>query len=231
VAAAPQSVRINGPLETPHQCTIVLAEELALLREGMAAICALHDRYRVVAQCADGEAAFQSIQTLTPDVAILDLNLPHLFTLEIARRVRQLNLPTKLIFLSVRGDRKTVLECLRGGASGFLLKSAPSQELLDALDQVLAGGVYVSQRLEVDRILIERGQDAPEDSFEKLSPREFQVFSLMVEGVRAKEIAARLNLSPKTVDTYRANMMRKLDIFDLPGLVKFALQRDLTSRA
>ena len=231
MAAAPQSTRIDGPLGAPLQSTIVLAEELTLLREGVAAICDAQERYCVVAQCADGEKAFHLIQRLNPDLAILDLNLSHMFTLEIARRVRQQSLATKLVFLSVRGDRKTVLECLRAGASGFLLKSAPSRELLEALDQVVGGGVYVSPQLEIDKILVEHDTETHEDAFQTLSPREFQVFTLMVEGVRAKEIAARLNLSPKTIDTYRANMMRKLDIFDLPGLVKFALQRDLTSRS
>ena len=118
---------------------------------------------------------------------------------------------------------------MRCGVNGFLLKSAPWNQLVEAFDQVLDGGVYVSPELELNRIFSPSGKPEPDDPLETLSMREHQVFSLLVEGIRAKEIAARLDLSPKTVDTYRASLMRKLDIHDVAGLVKFAIQRDLTS--
>jgi two-component system invasion response regulator UvrY len=131
--------------------------------------------------------------------------------------------------LSTRRDRKTVVEALRCGANGFLLKSAPWNQLLEAFEQILDGGVYVSTELELNKIFGGVGDGGLEDPLQSLSAREHQVFSMLVEGVRAKEIAARLELSPKTVDTYRASLMRKLDIHDVAGLVKFAIQRDLTS--
>ena len=122
-----------------------------------------------------------------------------------------------------------MVEALRCGVSAFLLKSGPSHQLLEAFAQVLDGGIYVSPQLELSKIFNPGQKSAQEDPLELLSAREYQVFSLLVEGVRAKEIAARLELSPKTVDTYRASLMRKLDIHDVAGLVKFAIQRDLTS--
>jgi DNA-binding NarL/FixJ family response regulator len=170
------------------------------------------------------------IEAQRPDIAVLDLNLPDLFTLEIVRRVKAANLSTKIVVLSTRKDRKTVVEALRGGVNAFLLKSAPAMELLEAFEQVLDGGIYVSPQLELAKIFGSGQKTGPEDPIEQLSSREHQVFTLLVEGVRAKEIAARLELSPKTVDTYRASLMRKLDIHDVAGLVKFAIQRDLTSR-
>jgi DNA-binding NarL/FixJ family response regulator len=169
------------------------------------------------------------IESQQPDLAVLDLNLPDLFTMEIVRRVRDAELPTKIIVLSMRKDRKTVMEALRCGVSGFLLKSAPSSELLEALEQVLEGSIYVSPQLELSKIFSTNHKNSPDDPLDLLSAREYQVFSLLIEGVRAKEIAARLELSPKTIDTYRASLMRKLDIHDVAGLVKFAIHRDLTS--
>ena len=217
------------PIRERKPYSVLLADDLTLVREGLAALCATHSQYQVVGQCAEGTAALRAIETQRPDLAVLDLNLPDLFTMEIVRRVREANLPTKIVVLSVRRDRKTVVEALRGGVSGFLLKSAPSSEMLEAFEQVLEGSIYVSPQLELNKIFGTNHKNTPDDPLDLLSSREYQVFSLLIEGVRAKEIAARLELSPKTIDTYRASLMRKLDIHDVAGLVKFAINRDLTS--
>jgi len=217
------------PVREPKTHSILLADELTLVREGLAALCDAQPNLRVVAQCSDGAAALRLIEEQRPDIAVLDLNLPDLFTLEVARRIRDANLPTKTVVLSTRRDRKTVVEALRCGVSGFLLKSAPSAQMLEAFEQILDGGIYVSRELELNKIFAGGQKPASEDPLQSLSAREHQVFCLLCDGVRAKEIAARLALSPKTVDTYRASLMRKLDIHDVAGLVKFAIQRDLTS--
>lgn len=217
------------PVREPKTYSILLADELTLVREGLAALCEAQPHIRVVAQCSDGATALRMIEERKPDIAVLDLNLPDLVTLEVVRRVKDGDLPTKIVVLSTRRDRKTVVEALRCGVSGFLLKSAHSQQLLEAFAQIVEGGIYVSPELELNKIFGGGQKPASEDPLQSLSAREHQVFSLLCEGVRAKEIAARLALSPKTVDTYRASLMRKLDIHDVAGLVKFAIQRDLTS--
>jgi DNA-binding NarL/FixJ family response regulator len=217
------------PIRERKQYSVLLADDLTLVREGLAALCAAHAQYQIVGQCAEGTTALRMIESQRPDLAVLDLNLPDLFTMEIVRRVREANLPTKIVVLSMRRDRKTVVEALRCGVNGFLLKSAPSSELLEALEQVLEGSIYVSPQLELNKIFSTNHKNMPDDPLDLLSAREYQVFSLLIEGVRAKEIAARLELSPKTIDTYRASLMRKLDIHDVAGLVKFAINRDLTS--
>jgi two-component system response regulator NreC len=217
------------PIRELKTYSILLADDLTLVREGLAAICQAQPQYRVVGQCSEGGAALRLIETQRPDIAVLDLNLPDLFTLEIVRKVREAKLPTKIVVLSTRKDRKTVVEALRSGVNAFLLKSGPSAQLLEAFDQILDGGIYVSPSLELDKIFSSGMKTSPEDSLDTLSSREHQVFSLLIEGIRAKEIAARLELSPKTVDTYRASLMRKLDIHDVAGLVKYAIQRDLIS--
>jgi DNA-binding NarL/FixJ family response regulator len=216
------------PVREPKTYSILLADELTLVREGLAALCEAQGQFRVIGQCSEGAVALRMIQVQRPDIAVLDLHLRDMFTLELVKRIKETCPATKVVVLSTRRDRKTVVEALRCGVSAFLLKSGPSDQLLEAFGQILDGGIYVSSELELNKIFCP-GDKAVEDPLQSLSTREYQVFSLLCEGVRAKEIAARLTLSPKTVDTYRASLMRKLDIHDVAGLVKFAIQRDLTS--
>jgi DNA-binding NarL/FixJ family response regulator len=208
--------------------TLVLVDELSLVRESVAELCEATGRYLVCGQAGDGIEGFELVESLVPDVAIIDFNVPRLFSLELVRKIHMLPQQTLTVVLSVRGERKLVLECLRAGVNAFVLKTGPSRNLLDALEQIMTGGIYVSPELELDKIFAVTRADSV-DPLQTLSSREYQVFSLLIDGVRAKEIAARLDLSPKTVDTYRASLMRKLDIHDVAGLVKFAIQRDLTA--
>jgi DNA-binding NarL/FixJ family response regulator len=211
---------------------ILIAEPLPLLREALSALCTFRGTFQVVAQCADGASALRQILELQPDVALLDLDLPEVHTLELLRRVREAGNETRMVLMSSRSDRKTIIEALRCGAQGFVLKSGSAQQLFDSLRQVREGGVYISPSVEVEKIFgPQRGRALDSDPVESLSTREHQVFTMLVEGLRAKEIAARLSVSPKTIDTYRASMMRKLDIHDVAGLVKFAIHRNLTPMA
>lgn len=206
---------------------ILVGEELTLVREGLARLCECIPGGVVIAQCGDGAAALDLIDKFNPDTAVLDLNLGEIYTLEVVRRLRESGSATKFVVLSTRRDRKTAIESLRAGASGYVLKSGPVDQLHNAIEQSLAGAVYVSPLVEMDRNYC--SLEEHRDPLDTLSAREHQVFSLLIEGIRAKEIAARLELSPKTVDTYRASLMRKLDIHDVAGLVKFAIHRELTT--
>jgi DNA-binding NarL/FixJ family response regulator len=222
-----QNAAFPSPPET-RPVDIVLADELTLVREGLTALCNSLNGFRVVSQVGTAGGALSEIQRLEPAIALLDLNLSDLAATEVIRKVREENLRTRCAVLSVKKDRKTVLEVLRTGACGYLLKSSTSDQMADALNQFTNGGIYVSPQIEVMSLFTEtNGRAEAADPLDLLSSREFQVFSLLVEGVRAKEIAARLSLSPKTVDTYRSSLMRKLDIHDVAGLVKFAIKRDL----
>ena len=224
--SAPQPV-LPTPAAQPH-IDVLLADELTLVREGLAALCNSLAGFRVVSQVGTAGTALSEILRLEPDVALLDLGLSDLAATEVIRRVRERGLRTRCAVFSVRKDRKTVLEVLRCGACGYLLKSSTAEQMADALTQFTQGGIYVSPQIEVMSLFGDTaGRNQGEDPLECLSSREFQVFSLLVEGIRAKEIAARLALSPKTVDTYRSSLMRKLDIHDVAGLVKFAIKRDL----
>lgn len=210
------------------QFELLIADELTLMREGLSALCNSIAGYKVVSQVGSSMAALAEIERLQPDVALLDWNLADLAATEVIRRVRASGLRTRCAIFSQRRDKKTVLEVLRTGACGFLLKTSTYAEMMEALIQFTNGGIYVSPQIEVMSLFGEpSGRSQTEDPIESLSSREYQVFTLLVEGIRAKEIAARLQLSPKTVDTYRSSLMRKLDIHDVAGLVKFAIRRDL----
>ncbi|HWF48650.1 MAG TPA: response regulator transcription factor [Bryobacteraceae bacterium] len=226
--APPESLAMAASLPAPIE--ILIADEWTLVREGLAALCNSIAGFRVVSQVATATAAMAEIERSQPDLALLDLGLSDLLAIDVIRRVKDRGIRTRCAVLATRKDRKTVLEVLRNGACGYLLKSSSVMQMAEGLHQFTQGGIYVSPQIEVSTLLGDgSGARNDRDSIESLSSREFQVFSLLVEGVRAKEIAARLRLSPKTVDTYRSSLMRKLDIHDVASLVKFAIQRDLVS--
>ncbi len=168
------------PVREPKTYSILLADELTLVREGLAALCEAQPQYRVVGQCSDGASAMRLIELQRPDIAVLDLNLPDLFTLELVKRMKETGVVTKVVVLSTRRDRKTVVEALRCGVSAFLLKSGPSIQLLEAFGQILDGGIYVSPELELNKIFSPGQKSASEDPLQSLSAREYQVFSLLV---------------------------------------------------
>jgi DNA-binding NarL/FixJ family response regulator len=220
-----------SPSVKPQAVEVLVADELTLVCEGFAAICNAIPGFRVVSQVSTAAAALADIERLEPALALLDSGLSDLAATEVVRIVRERHFRTRCAILSVRKDRKTVLESLRMGACGFVLKSSTSEQMAEALAQFVQGGIYVSPQIEVMSLFgdTSNNRQPGDDPIESLSSREFQVFSLLVEGVRAKEIAARLALSPKTVDTYRSSLMRKLDIHDVAGLVKYAIRRDLVT--
>jgi DNA-binding NarL/FixJ family response regulator len=133
------------------------------------------------------------------------------------------------MILSISREDRTVIEALRAGADGYLLKDGPARHLLEAISYVRDGGQYVSPLLRGAGLFTKPEAAVPDDPLASLSPREMEVFSYLVKGMRAKDIAELLHISPKTVDTYRATLMRKLNVHDIVGLVKFAIERNLTS--
>jgi DNA-binding NarL/FixJ family response regulator len=209
--------------------SLLVADELALVREGIVQLCENSAAFSTILEAVDGVTAYDTIARDRPGLALIDFNIPRLFCLELIRRAKEADLPTKFLVMAAKGDRKMAVEVLRTGASGFVSKSTPGTILVEALRRVATGSLYVPPELELERVYLQPRRSKPADPVETLSSREYQVFQLLVDGVRAKDIANRLSLSPKTVDTYRASLMRKLDIYDVASLVKFAIQRDLTT--
>ncbi|HLK67948.1 MAG TPA: response regulator transcription factor [Bryobacteraceae bacterium] len=215
-------------MQDAKQITVILADDHAIVREGIAALCESNG-LRILGQCSDGAAALDMVNSLRPDFAILDLQMPGMTGVEAIRRLRQAGCAAKLMILSISREEGTVMEALRAGADAYLLKDGPSRHLLDAISFVRDGGIYVSPLLKGAGMFTKPGQSQVEDPVASLSPREMEVFSYLVNGLRAKDIADLLEISPKTVDTYRASLMRKLKVHDLVALVKFAIERNLTT--
>ena len=208
--------------------SVLFADDHAVVREGFVALCSQHPSLRVVGQCADGVAALQMIQATAPDFAFLDLDMPKLSGIELIRKLRQEGHSGKLVILSMNRNEFTAALALREGADGYVVKGGPFRHVLDAIHYIGDGGTYFSPVFPPDLLARDRTRVGA-DPLSALSGRERQVFYSLVEGVRPKEIAALLNVSPKTVDTYRAGIMRKLGIHDLVSLVKFAINHNLTT--
>ncbi len=206
--------------------TLIVADERELIREGLAALCERSNRFEILALCRNGAEALELVCHRKPDLCVLALDLPELHPFELMASARSRLAMTRIAILADRYDRKTVLEALRAGACAFLLRNGPVRDILDGLDQMAKGGIYLSPSVKTDRVFGNPGVGEADDPMDRLSAREFQVFSLLVEGIRAKEIANRLNLSPKTVDSHRKNLMHKLGIHDVAGLVRFSLSRE-----
>jgi len=209
------------------EITLVLADDHHIVREGFAALCA-KEGFRILGQCSDGAAAVELISSLQPDIALLDMQMPNMTGIEAIRKLRAANCRSKLFVLSIDRKDATVHEAIRAGADAYLLKDGLFRHLLDAINFVRDGGKYISPLLGGAAFFMQGGERREADPLASLSPREMEVFSLLVNGRRAKDIAELLEISPKTVDTYRASLMRKLNVHDLVGLVKFAIERNLT---
>jgi len=213
---------------TAKPITIVLADDHGILREGIASVCSSRPDIRILGQCSDGAEALELILALKPDFAVLDLQMPKLSGLDVVRRVRQAKGETKMIILSITRDENVIRELFRSGANGYLLKDGSARHLFDAINYIQDGGQYLTPLIRRDAIDTKR---ETVDSLALLSKREYEVFTFLVDGMRPKDIAKMLEISPKTVDTYRANIMRKLEVDGIAGLVKFAIQRNLQTPA
>jgi DNA-binding NarL/FixJ family response regulator len=211
--------------------SLIIADPRELIREGLAALCDRTNQFNVVGLCADGREVLELVCLHEPAICLVALHLPTLHPFELAGLTRQTGRSTRIVILSQTCDRKTVMEALRAGASGFLVESGTVRSIVEGLGHIAKGGIYLSPEVNPDHLFCSRTPPAHSDPIERLSAREFQVFSLLVEGVRAKEIANRLNLSPKTVDSHRKNLMQKLGIHDVAGLVRFSLTRRPGTRA
>ena len=213
-------------METTKPITLVLADDHGIVREGIAAFCSSRPELKILGQTSDGSEAVDLILALKPDFAVLDLNMPKLSGLEVIRRVRMARSETKLIVLSISRDENLIREIFRSGASGYLLKDGPARHLFDAINYIIDGGQYLTPLIRRETLDVKREK---KDPLALLSKREYEVFSFLVDGMRPKDIAKVLEISPKTVDTYRANIMRKLEVDGIAGLVRFAIQRNLQS--
>jgi DNA-binding NarL/FixJ family response regulator len=210
------------------QTTIVVADDHTIVREGIRKLLEAREDFQVVGEASDGEEAVQMILEKKPDVALMDIWMPRLSGIDATRRIGKRGLDTKVLVLSMHESRTYVEEVLRAGASGYILKSAASQDLLNAIDAVCNGASYLSPAITQQVVdAIARPGDAAPSGVAMLTDREREVLQLIAEGLSSKEIAGMLGVSLKTVDSHRSNLMEKLDIHKVSGLVRFAIRAGL----
>ncbi len=208
---------------------ILLADDHQILREGLAALLEKQPGFEVAGQAADGRTAVQLARELKPEIIIMDIGLPELNGIEATRQIVAEVPGVKIIALSMHGDRHFVKGMLTAGASGYLLKYSASQELLRAIEAVKAGQVYLSP--EIAGIVVEDYRASAPDSsaFAVLTPKEREVLQLFAEGKITRQIAETLNVSVKTVEAYRRQIMEKLHCQSFADLIKYAIREGLTT--
>jgi DNA-binding NarL/FixJ family response regulator len=205
--------------------TIVVADDHQLVREGIRMLLETRSDFEVVGEASDGEEAVKIVLDRKPDIAVMDIWMPHLSGIDATREIEKCGLPTKVVMLSMHASRAYVEETLSAGAAGYIVKSAASKELLDAIDAVLAGGSFLSPAVTQEIISsASRSIESPPAGIGALTDREREVLQLVADGQSSKEIASSLGISLKTVDSHRSNLMEKLDIHKVAGLVRFAIR-------
>ena len=214
-----------------------------MLREGLRFLLEAQMDVQVVGEAANGREAVSDIQhlqttaALCPDIVILDIAMPEMNGIEAAVRIRELCPQAQIIILSMHSSSEHIFRALQAGAHAYVLKESAGSELVEAIRTVQNGHRYLSQKIS-DTVIEDyiqsvsqqqEDEDAHSSPLERLTAREREILQLVVEGKSSAEIADILYLSPKTVETYRSRLMRKLDINDLPTLVKFAIQHGVTT--
>jgi two-component system, NarL family, response regulator NreC len=209
--------------------TIVLADDHALIREGLRTVLGGEPDWSVVGEAADGLEVVGLVDRLQPDVLIVDLVLPNLNGLEVIRQVRRRAPQTQIVALSMHANESYVLAALRNGAAAYVLKDASSTDIIQAVHEVMAGRRYLSPPLSqyALEVYIQKAKGAALDPYETLTTREREVLHLVAQGATTMAIAARLVLSPRTVETHRTNLMRKLGLRTQTDLLRYALQRGI----
>lgn len=207
---------------------VLLADDHTLFREGLRSLLERRPDVEVVGETGDGREALDMIDRVRPEVAILDITMPGLSGLEVAARAKKASPGTRIVMLSMHAGEAYVAQAMRAGVAGYLLKESAAAELASALAAVTRGETYLSPAIAkhvVDGFL--HGGRGEADPLAGLTPRQREILQLIAEGKANKEIAAALGLAVKTVEAHRAQLMDRLGIHDVPGLVKLAIRAGL----
>jgi DNA-binding NarL/FixJ family response regulator len=209
--------------------TIVLADDHALIRTGLRTVLDIEPDWAVVGEASDGREALALVGQLRPDILIVDLMLPGLSGLEVIRQARERVAKLQAVVLSMHANESYVLAALRNGAAAYVLKDTSSTTIIQAIHEVIAGRRYLSPPLSQYALdaYVQKAQGAPLDRYETLTTRERDVLHLIAQGETTSAIAAQLAISPRTVETHRTNLMRKLGLRTQTDVIRYALQRGL----
>ena len=207
---------------------IFLVDDHQIMREGLRLVLAREPDFIVVGEAADGVAALRQIETLSPDVAVLDIEMPGLNGIELAERLRAVRPATKALLLSANAEAPEVLAALRAGVSGYLVKAGAAVELVLAIRALVAGRVYFCDQVSTVMVRELHRAGAGSAPGPNLTERETEILRRIAEGQTTKEIAFDLAVSTKTIETQRTSLMVKLDSYSIAGLTKHALREGLT---
>ena len=214
----------------PTRIRVLLVDDHRILREGVRALLAGEPGIEVVGEAEDGESAVAQAGRLKPDVVLMDMVMPHLGGLEATARIKEQHPDIMVLIMSMHDNDEYVQQVIKAGASGYVLKGVAADDLVRAIEAVDGGASFVdpaiAAKLVEDYVHRVRGE-LPNDPKQLLTPREQEILKLVAESHSNHEIAARLYLSKKTVETHRANIMRKLDLHDVTELVKYALRHGI----
>jgi DNA-binding NarL/FixJ family response regulator len=203
---------------------VVLADDHVLVRESLKSLLE-REGFQIVAEASDGQEALRRVESLKPDVAVVDISMPSLNGLEAARGIRNASPKTKTILLTQHDEEQYVSEALEAGVKGYVLKNQVSSDLIDAIRQVWRGEVYLSPR--VSGAVMKAYRSKSEKFRDPLTARERQVLQLIAEGKSTKDVATVLSISVKTAESHRTRLMQKLDIHETASLVLYAVRRGI----
>jgi two-component system response regulator NreC len=210
---------------------VLLADDHTLVRGGVRKILEAHSDLRVVGEAADGAAALSALASAKPDVLVLDLTMPGMDGFEVLTRARGLAPALKVLVLTMHAGPEVVARAIECGADGYLLKDSAVQDLVAGIRAVMGGGSYYSPPIQAQLGEIVRARAETRRLLQGLTEREREVLVLVAQGLSTKEIAARFDISPRTIETHRANLMRKLGLKSVARLTQFAIREGLVEKS
>jgi two-component system response regulator NreC len=208
--------------------TLILADDHPIVRQGLRHLLEKEPKFLVVGETGNGIEALQLVEQLKPDILIVDMMMPGLNGLEILRQLKKISPKTRSIVLSMQSANAYVVEALKNGAAGYVLKETGPVELINAVDEVIQGRRFLSAKIS-KRFLATglEGKELVPDPYDTLTTREREVFQMTVEGLTSQEIGETLNISPRTVEIHRSNLSMKLGIKNQADLIRFAIRRGI----
>lgn len=208
--------------------TVIIVDDHALMREGLKKILELDDDIDVIGQAGDGEEALEKIKEHKPDVVLLDINMPKVSGIEVLRRAKDLGIESKIIMLTIHDDREYLQETIKIGANGYVLKDSDADSLIKAIKDVAKGKTYVQPSIAT--LLVEEIKEEEDEvtvKINSLTKREYEVLTVIAEGLNNREIAERLFISEKTVKNHVSNIFRKLEVNDRIQAAIFAFKNNI----
>jgi DNA-binding NarL/FixJ family response regulator len=209
---------------------ILIVDDHRVVVEGIKSALADHPEFEVVGEALDGLQGVERVESLKPDIVIMDISMPHLDGIEATRKIREVAPDTRIIIFTMYSNKEFVVDLFKAGICAYVLKEDPMEDLILALKAVRGGGTYFSTK--APTLLVRRLEELEQrsnenDPYEGLSAREKEVFLLLAEGNGVKEIAWELSVSPKTAETHRYNIMQKLQAASIADLTRLAIRKDL----